>query len=400
MSKMTVAEKKKQLNALVQKINAEAKNTVITFAGDTPNPYLLRYPTGCMQLDMDLGGGWPAGGISVVSGPDGAGKTLIMYLTMAMHQRIFGDMSAIALAPVEFLPDYFFMRHVGVKVAIPDEMIDQQQQLREERDLPLFTKEEIKDFKTQTGEFFIIRGNTGEEILDTIIDCYASKQFGIIGIDSINSFQSNVEAEVESLGDSFQQAASASLLTKFCRRFHPLTLGLEGTNQTALLATGQVRANRDRSAAPSHMQKYIKPYAEALPNAIKHAALLRLLVWQGEKLRETKGENKGVQVGRTLNWETTKGKAGTHDGIRGEVDFTYEKLFDNYRTVVQVGLALGVLKEKTGMFSVVRPEDGVVLEEKIPGVETFVQRMENDVEWELAIRREILAAGKKVCIYR
>jgi len=395
-----ILEKKKRINALVNKINAKAKNKVVCFASEVPNPYILRYPTGCMQLDIDLGGGFPAGGMSVISGPDGAGKTMLLYRTMAMHQRIFGNASAIALAPIEFLPDYFFMRHCGVDIAIPDEMIDQAQEIREGRGLPLYTKEEIKSFKSQTGEFFIIRGDTGEKVLDIILDCFASKEFGIIGIDSINSFQSGAEAGTESLEDNVQQAASASVLTRFTKRYHPLTLGIEGVNHTAILATGQVRANRDRANAPSAMQKYIKQYQEVMPWAIRHAALLRVLIWPGEKLRQKSGENKGEQLGRTLQWDISKGKAGTHDGIRGEADFTYERLLDDYHTIVQAGVSQGVIREKAGMLSVVRKEDGAILREKIPGVDTFVKDLQSNVEFELAVRQEILAAAGHLCTYR
>ena len=291
------------------------------------------------------------------------------------------------------------MRHCGVDISIPDEMIDKAQEIRESRGLPLYNKEEIKSFKTQTGEFFIIRADTGEKVLDTVLDCFASKEFGIIGIDSVNSFQSGAEAGTESLEDTVQQAASASVLTRFTKRYHPLTLGLEGVNHTAILATGQVRANRDRANAPSHMQKYIKQYQEMLPWAIRHAALLRVLIWPGEKIKGTSGDTKGEQLGRTLQWDISKGKAGTHDGIRGESDFTYEKLLDDYHTIVQVGVSTGVIREKAGMLSIIRVEDGAVLQEKIPGVETFIKELSTNVEFELAVRREILAASGHLCTY-
>jgi RecA/RadA recombinase len=360
---------------------------------------MLRYPTGCMQLDLDLGGGWPAGGMSTISGPDGAGKTALLYITMGMHQRIFGDRSALALAPVEFLPDYFFMRHCGMRIAVPDEMIDQAQEIRAERGIQLFSKDDIRELKAQTGEFYIIRGETGEDILDTVLSCYESNEFGIIGIDSINSFLPAVEAANDSIKESVQQGATATPLTRFCHHFHPMTMGLDKANLTALLCTGQVRANRERSNVNPALQKYIKVYAEILPWAIRHARLIGLLVWPGEKLKEGSKENRH-QVGKVMCWETLKGKAGTHDGIRGETDFNYETMLDNYRTVVQAGISCGVLREKTGIFDIIRSEDSSVLISGIPGVDKLVENMATDLEFELALRQEILSAEKKLCTYR
>ena len=389
----TIAEQRRRCAQVMAQINKKAKHNVIAYASEVPNAYVLRYPTGCMSLDIDLGGGFPASGMSILSGPDGAGKTALIYLTMAMNQRIRGERSSLALAAVEFLPDYFFMRYCGVQVAIPDEMIEQQQEIREERGVPLFTKEEIKEFKRQVGDFCVIRGATGEEMLDAVLTCFASKSFDIVGLDSINSFMSQAEAETDGIGDTIRQATKAAPLSRFCDRFHPLTLGMDGPNQTLLLATGQVRANRER------MYANMKAYVEVMPWAIKHAALIRVLLWKSNKVKATSGENKGDVISSNMVWEITKGKAGTHDGIRGETEFTYEKLLDNYSTVVQAGMKYGVLKETKGIFSIIRPEDGAILVEKIPGVTQLVEAMKNDVQFELSLRREILAAAGHVCTY-
>lgn len=391
-------EKKKRLNALVNQVNKHAKKTVMAFANDVPNTYFERRPSGVMGLDIDCGGGLPAGGMSLLAGIDGAGKTMMLYQYMAMNQRIFGPSSAIALAPVEFLPDYFFMRKCGMQVAIPDDMIEQQQQKLENSGQPLLTKDQVKEMKKQVGDFFIIRGATGEQILDGVLAAYASKEFGIIGVDSFTAFQTDAEASTDSLEDNPRQAAAAGMLTRFVNRFHPLTLGLDGTNKTTLIGTCQVRANRDRGNAPSSMQKYIRAYTPSIPWALRHAMLVGLLLWPGEKVKEGSKESR-KQTGKMICWETIKGKAGTHDGIRGETEFTYEDLTDNYHTIVQEGIAQAVLQENKGMFKVMRPLTGEVLVEKIPGVTTLIDEMKKNVEFEMLIRREILDAVGKSCTY-
>ncbi|MCI0563294.1 MAG: hypothetical protein MN733_32860, partial [Nitrososphaera sp.] len=87
--------KRQKLMALMNKINREAGIPALRFADDDPNPYYLRRPCGIMQLDIDMGGGAPAGGLSTVCGPDNAGKSLLLYMFFAMHQRLYSRESYI-----------------------------------------------------------------------------------------------------------------------------------------------------------------------------------------------------------------------------------------------------------------------------------------------------------------
>src|SRR5688572_9440121 len=83
------ADKRKKLREFAAAMNKDRR--VVAMADEAPNVYELRRPTGIIQLDKDIGGGFPAGGLSVVSGPDNAGKTWVILRTMAMHQRLYGQ---------------------------------------------------------------------------------------------------------------------------------------------------------------------------------------------------------------------------------------------------------------------------------------------------------------------
>lgn len=399
-------ERRKRVMALINKVNKESKANVLALANDVPNVYHYRTPTGIMELDVQLAGGFPNGGMSVLAGPESSGKTTMMYLAMAMHQRIFGNSSILGLACVEGLPDYFYMRDCGMKVEIPDEVIDQKQEEREFRGLPLYTKEELKGFKEKVGELVIIRGSTTEEILQRTLFCYESTDFGIVGVDSINANVSEAEDKTkDGLEGRPQQSADALALTRFCNRVHRASRGLEGQNRSTLFLIAQVRANRDRANAPSAMQKYIRQYNLTLPWAVRHAMLVCLLVMSGEKIKETTKsgtEEKGTQLGKYIRWETIKGKAGTWDGLKGDVEFTYSEKVDVYRTVLVAGMATGVLKEGAkGAVTIMRAGTTQPLFEPVKGgMEELVALMKKDIDFELRVRHEILAANGKSCGYR
>jgi RecA/RadA recombinase len=408
---MTAQERKQKLRALMNSFNTDfAKgkgHKVMAFADEVSNPYFLRRPCGIMQLDIDTGGGLPAGGVSVLSGPDNSGKTFLLNKYMAQHQRLYGASSCLGLATVEGNPDYFFMRKCGVQVAVPDEMIEERAKWRKIRDLPPFTKDELKAFKYQVGDFIVIREATGELLFDAILESVRRNIFGIIGLDSISMIQANAEAKTNGFEQMPQQAADAGLITRFYKKYFPLTLGLDDSqNETTLIFTSQVRSNRKKSETAAwnpQMARSMKDFEAGGAYAGRHGKLIEVAVWSGAKDKEEQtidGKKVKIQQGKTIMWEIRKGKAGTHDGITGEVNFSYDDLTDDLRSIIVAGLRKGVMVEKNGLLTLNNADTGEPTAlAGIPGPDDFCKRLQGDFQLELAARREVLAASGIQCTY-
>lgn len=398
-----VKDRRAALRALMAKQNESAGHKVLAFASDVPNTFSVRRPSGIMQLDMDTGGGLPAGCMSELSGPNGAGKTFLAMHYLRMHQKIYGEQSFIAYACVEGAFDFRRALNMGLKVAVPDETIDEWNQARTIRSLPEFTKEEHLALKEQIGEFVIIRGNTGEEIMQAVLDSVRSNLFGIVVVDSISALLPDSDAGKD-LDENNRKASRASLVTDFVNRYLPTTNGLDGLNYTTLICLNQVRANQERANSPSHLQKYIKDWVSMGASAEKHAKHIDITVTTGQKLKKTiKGEEH--VIGKVTNYEIIKGKTGTHENIRGEFPFYYETYHrsgvDHLETVILQGMHHGVIVERNGKISVLQPDTGHPTEIiDIPGIAAFKRMMEIDFDFELAVRREVMAAKGILCLYR
>jgi hypothetical protein len=193
----------------------------------------------------------------------------LMYRAMVMHQRIYGPRARIALACVETPLDHFFLRSLGLWIAVPDLVIEQANEARVQQRLPAFTKEEIKLLKTQVGDFLPISGSM-EQVLDTFLHLLSDKglrqaenQFGIIGCDSFTSLAPS-DIMGKDMDEASKRAAHAGLTTEFYNKLAPKLTSLDGDPiYTSLLFTQQVRANPAKATAPSHMAKYLPDYATA-----------------------------------------------------------------------------------------------------------------------------------------
>lgn len=386
----------------------------------SPNTYFLRRPSGIMQLDLDTGGGLPAGGLTYLSGPPGGGKSFTLYKYCAMNQRLYGAQSSIVLGGSEAMPDHFFMRQAGMHIAVPDRMIGEREQFRKELGLPSFTKQELADLRQKTvGSVKFATGLHGEELLDTLIDCFESKAFDILGLDSVSALLPEADM-AKGMDESQKRAATAGLLTKFFQHYLNGTTGHKGLNNTTVIFIAQVRANAKRSEVQAHIAKYMKEWASEGAWAARHGKLIDIVFWSGSKEKEDQArdavsldaagedaekrarrEKKKVQTGKVINYEITKGKAGIHEGICGEIDFHFDHQVNDLRTVLIEGLRAGVVAEREGQLTFLRRSVGEAFPglENMPGTDAALERLGADWELELAVRREILYARGLSCLY-
>lgn len=397
----SIASKRAMLDALANSLNEEG-HMVMVRGDQAPNPYLVRRPTGIMELDIDLGGGFPAGGTCFISGPDNCGKTWLMMQVMAMQQRVYGEECVLAMAVTEGGFPYDQAMRVGLCIPVPDMMIRQWNEWLAQRGMPTYSADDILRFKQEIGDFRIIRGSTGEEVLQTILEVVRTKACSVICCDSIQGLRPDVDAEKD-MDENEKMASHATMLERFFKKYVPLTTGLSGVNETTLLMTQQVRANRAKAEASSNIQKYLKDWAISGSRAAMHYKLIDVVLYDaGVHKQEVPGRGR-VAIGKDLKWEFEKGKAGTHDNISGSVKYSYQipQGVDFVQTVIDSAQQRGLLRKVGKNYTLVRPDDGKVLEQYgAPSLKAFKRCMEVDPSFDLFVRREVLASAGKQCLFR
>lgn len=370
-------------------------------ASQVPNLYMLRRPTRNMEMDIHLGGGFPAAGCSFISGPDNSGKTRLLLEVMAAQQLIYGDDCILGWALAEGAFPYDQAMNVGLKIEVPDLMLNQWDEWRALRQMPPMTPEERARYKEQVGEFRFIVGATGEEILTGLLKAISTGAFSVIGIDSINGLLPGADA-LKELDKNPKKAAHAFMIDNFFRHYNPKTTGYGGPNETSVIFTQQVRANQERAFAPSHLQQYIKPWATGGAYAAKHYKLIDLVLWDGKVLKKGPKDGPKVAYGKMMNWMLDKGKAGTHDNLNGDVAFSYETgTIDVLGELITSALKRGVIQQAGNKWVVVRPDTREILPElTAPSQKAMRKMLEADFDYELALRREVLTAAGIQCLYR
>lgn len=400
---MSQKERLAAVNAHADKVNKTFKGEIVVAAEDAHGKSFLRRPCGIMQLDIDTGGGLPAGSFNTISGPNNAGKSTVLYYYFAEHQRLYGEDAYCALVLSEGNVDYDQARRCGWIIPYPEEVIAGKRQARLELGAPDFTDEELADLRRNIGVNHIIYGlSTAEEMLDVAESLLKTNLYGIIGLDSYEGLMPNAEAQLESLEDHPQQAARATAVGRFLQHYGPIKR--DPNHFTTFIMTCQIRFNRKKQEAQSFMQKYLKDWAEVVPDVVKHWRTNAVVLWASGKQKEKTGdkESKSTEVvGKDVHWELTKGKDGTHDNIMGSTVYWYDaRCFDIQRTVLQAGLRYGVIREIDGQLTLYKNGEPHEYLRNIDGPEMFVQALQEEPEAEWDARHVILHAIGKDCLYR
>jgi len=284
-------------------------------AGEYTMPWKLkRLPTSIMDLDIALSGGFPAGGMSFLTGKQGVGKNWIANQVMREHQIRHGENTSIAVVSTEMVYDKSFALDCGVSVALSDlEIAELDKQVRKKTGEGL-SDEEIEELTAQVGSFITVPPSTAEDSLSIAIELIASREFDIVLIDSFGSLLTEHDEEND-LSSSQRVGGAAMLNTRFARKLnYALSPDEEGSpNLTCVLGINQVRDNTDRA------NKYSPKTIEAGGWALKHA---RWVTLQMSPVATIKDPKKG-KIGKTIRWEITKQKAGGHEGAQSKYDYYY-----------------------------------------------------------------------------
>jgi hypothetical protein len=82
--------------------------------------------------------------------------------------------------------------------------------------------------------------------------------------------------------------------------------------------------------------------------ALKHGKAIELFIHNGAKIRDKVDPTdfSGPVLGRKKQWEITKGKLGTHEGIKGEFEFYFEYGADIAADLYNTATNLGIITVK------------------------------------------------------
>lgn len=367
----------------------------------------LRRPSGITSLDIQTGGGLVAGKVHQFDGPESVGKNYLLYRYFAQVQRTYGEDACLAMACFESFIDKHFAQMCGCKIAMSQYDVEVTQRARAERGETLLTEKEIQEALScpGVGTFHIFAG-TSERVLDGIIEAVSSNIYQIIGIDSWDSMLTAAEEKAQ-FDEVPQVASPATIQTRWAKKvldafnvvyrcpncgYSPLEKkvtnyelmnfsyncphcqwkGLDPAheiNQTTVYCIRQVRAKLSMGG-----KTYGRPYKSDGAYALQHLNHIRVSLHPGPPVRDGT-----VKIGKEVNWEVTKAKAGAREGAAG----TYTLFFDPIEVDVAGDmfaqcLKYGVIRTlPQGWFEV--PE--IEVDEKplrIHGKEKVIKEIENE----------------------
>lgn len=328
--------------AVLNKLKSKFPGRVFA-AGEYTMPWKIkRLPTGILDLDIALGGGLPAGGMSFFTGKQGVGKNWLANQVIREHQQMHGDKTSVAVVSTEMVYDKEFAQACGVKVSMSD--LEVQHFIAEwQEDMLEDPPDEVVDaLKEQIGTFGTIPPSTAEESLQIAIELIASREFDIVLIDSFGSLLTEHDQESE-LSDAQRVGGAAMLNTRFSRKLNAaLAPDKDGNpNLTCVIGINQVRDNTDRA------NKYSPKTLEAGGWALKHARWVTIEMSPQARIKDGKR-----LLGKTVQWQITKQKAGGHEGASGTFDFLFDLCgIDRATHSVSVAGDYGVVQRSGAWYS-------------------------------------------------
>lgn len=387
-----------RIDAVRDHVNKSLGHTAVKRASEDYSTYMLRRPTTITSLDIALNGGYPAAATSVIVGPEGVGKDYMLWLMMAEQQRIYGDDFAACIYFTEFKMDKPFMKDFcGFMIGMTEQEIDELDQSRERIGLPPLSEERRDWYRKEIGNPMIIDGVPAEDGFDALLSYVTSNTCQIVAVNSIGNLQTYAKEEKDTLKEFAQQRNEAMLMSKFMPKLSMLLNrnGVDGErNETSVILINQMRAEdeiRKIPGRPTTPKQKMKPANNSW--SLRHLKALEVALYKGPQIYD---EATKTILGRRIDWEITKGKLGTHEGIKGDYEFYFEFGVDKYDDLLTCCTKYGVIDKAGSWYTFTDEEHGF----RAHGESSARQELFARPELFDVLRDRCLAAAGVTCRYR
>jgi recombination protein RecA len=361
---------------LLEYVNTKMKGKAeLCIASELSLPYITkRLPTGLLSLDLELIGGFPAGGISQIVGPRNAGKDWLCWQLIRQLQYLLGENTHVLMAQTELRADRTQGRKAGAIVALSDADISSMSKARVQSGLEAFTAAEKVELKKEIGHIHEVHGMAAEDLYDVILRAVEANIYHLIIINSFGNIMSGAEAESESMRDKTYGGA-AGVNTQFLHKLTSYLLMKDEygkTRDTCMIGINQIR---DDIKNPN------KEYKASGGRALEHAKLVDLFISSGKaigsevKMPGPSGtQQRFVMTGKEVNWRIEKGKAGIHEGGRGTFLFEFSRNNANfYLDTLIVGVKMGIIEQNGAYYNYMGERLGLGRDAAVASLETNAQ---------------------------
>lgn len=346
----------KELEKTLKEINKKYGAGTITTASKAVAMKIKRIPTGSFTLDVETGGGYPEGRITLIAGPFSSGKTFLALHGTAQAQKKYPN-----------------------KVCV---WIDQE---------GTFDNEWAEQFGIDLARLEIVRPATAEHAWDILVALIQSPEIAMVVLDSLAAMVS-IKALEKSAEDSIAMGGNAKMNNEhFAKATAIFNMGSleQEREQPAVLVINQLRDTMD---------KY-KP--EIMPGGRGQEFFSSITLWvrTGDKYHEKReGIKDPVYIGHAIKFKTEKNKTFAPKRT-GEFDIYVEHTdkgfrpgqVDRLKEVMTYAVYWGAIEKRGAWFFI----DGV--DEKFQGGASVLEFLRSNPEWQRIVESRVmeLAMTKK-----